>query len=222
MMPFDSYYSFINDIENALSNLLAVTAVISVLCIITALAGYILQSIAMTRIGRRRGIKAAWLAWIPIANVWTTGAIADDHDAQQGRKRNFRATLLILIIIFILAYVFLFVGAFSMAGELEAVDTFSEELAPIVIKLMVTMYTGMFAIVFAATVFSAIHFICIFKIFESLSPRRCVLHFILGILIPFYQPICLFCLRNKGYPYLDEIPVLPETPAEIEKGWYEA
>lgn len=198
---------------------LAIFAVLGVL----GLVSYIFQSIALTRVGRRRGIKRAWLIWIPIANSWALGALADEYDARLGLKRRFRVLLLVVLLVFIGAYVAMFGSISAIEPIIENIESYDvEQIFSVLFKLVVGVYSFAIGISFVGIVYSALTYICIYKIFESLSPKRCVLHFILGLFIPLYMAICLFCLRNKGYPYPDEIPVLPETPAEIEKGWYEA
>ena len=215
---YDNYYAFE---EMLMSVGIAVLAVFGVLMLL-GLVGYIFQSIALTRIGRRRGIKAPWLVWIPIARNWAIGALADEYDGRNGMKRHFRVILLVCIILFILINCGSFAGIDSVGDLLEDIESLDFNImGPALIKILIAVYGSLIVTSLASVVHSTLTYICIYKIYESLSPRRCVLHFILGLFIPLYQAISLFCLRNNGYPYPEEIPELPETPAETEKGWYE-
>ncbi|MBQ8264424.1 MAG: hypothetical protein IJY96_06595 [Oscillospiraceae bacterium] len=216
---YDNYYA----LEEMLMSIgIAVLAIFGVLMLL-GLVGYIFQSIALTRIGRRRGIKASWLIWIPIARNWSIGALADEYDGRNGMKRYFRIILLVCVILSLLISCGSFAGIESVSELVEDIENLDfDNMYPALIKMLITVYGTLIISSLACVVHSTLTYICIYKIYESLSPRRCVLHFVLGLFIPLYQSICLFCLRNKGYPYPDEVPALPETPAEIEKGWYEA
>ncbi len=220
MMP-QSYYETITELENALQVFVVVMLVIAVIFLLIALAQYIMQSIAITHIGRRRGIKQPWLIWIPVARNWAIGALADDHDARNGLTRRFRVLLLVFVLVFYGAYIILYGSIFASIPALENMGYESSEVVSTVMGLFIGMYSGMIIIVILSLAVTALNYVCLYKIYESLSPKHCVLHFILSLLIPLYMPISLLCLKNSGYPYPEEIPELPETPAETEKGWYE-
>ena len=61
---------------------------------ILSLISYVLLSLGLYTIANRRGIRNAWLAWVPVGSIWILGSIADDYRARNtGRKRNFRIWL---------------------------------------------------------------------------------------------------------------------------------
>ena len=205
MMP-QSYYETATQLENAMQKFLVVMVALVVLFLLIALAQYIMQSIAITHIGRRRGIKQPWLIWIPIARNWAIGALADDHDARNGLTRRFRVLLLVFVLVFYGAYIILYGSLFAYIPTLETMNYESPEIVSTVIGLFVGMYAGLLIIVMLSLAVTALNYVCLYKIYESLSPRRCVLHFILGLLIPLYMPISLLCLKNSGYPYPEVVP----------------
>lgn len=71
----------------------------SILANLISLASYVLYSLGLYTIAKRRGINNPWLAWIPVGSVWILGYIADDYRTRQtGRKRNLRTWLVALTI----------------------------------------------------------------------------------------------------------------------------
>ena len=65
-----------------------------------SIAVYVLYALGLYTIAQRRGIANAWLAWIPMGNLWILGCIADDYVARTaGRKPNFRTWLIILNVV---------------------------------------------------------------------------------------------------------------------------
>lgn len=41
------------------------------------IVAYVLTAWALFVIAKRRGIGSPWMAWVPIVNAWTLGAISD-------------------------------------------------------------------------------------------------------------------------------------------------
>lgn len=220
MSPVFGFSSGNADIDRITQWLLIFIIAVVAIYLISVLVNYIFTSIAITRIGRRRGIREPWLIWIPIARNWAIGALADEYDARNGLKRRFRVVLLVLVLVYYALQICFEGSIFATIDTLDIIESGDIMSSfPYIIKTLISAYSVMFIMIFFSLVFSALYCVCLYKIFESLSPKHCVLHLALSIFVPFYQAICLFCLRNKGYPYPGETPVLPE---ECEKGWYEA
>ena len=56
-----------------------------------SIALYVLQALGLYAIAQRRGIARAWLAWVPIGNLWLLASIADDFKQKtRGKKRKLR------------------------------------------------------------------------------------------------------------------------------------
>ena len=77
------------------SMMLAVVAVVLLICSMVGIASYVMTSLSVYTIAKRREINNPWLAWIPVANYWIVGSIADDYDEKNGIKRKWRLHLLI-------------------------------------------------------------------------------------------------------------------------------
>ena len=74
---------------------------------------YVLSSLGTYTIANRRGIKNAWLAWIPVGSSWILGSISDHYQAAKGKNKRKRVALLTLEIIL---YVVLFMVMGSLFG----------------------------------------------------------------------------------------------------------
>ncbi len=214
-----------HEFESVMQTALIVFAVVYIIILLAALAVYIMRSIALTHIGKRRNIKAPWLIWIPVANAWALGALADEYDNRNGLKRHFRVILLVLSILISGGFIALIGNMIGSVFELEALSSVSfvheYEIMGEALELFVDIYSCVIIIALASTVYSALLYICLYKLFESLDSSHCVLFFVLSIFIPVFEAICLLCLRNSGHPCADETAALPE-PEFHEKGWYEA
>ena len=116
---------------------------------------YVLQALALYTIAQRRGIKKAWLAWIPLVNVWILGSLSDQYQyvvkRQVKNKRkillglNIAILALSLVIVIILGSLvvrLLMMGLFSHFPE-DVTDlpweVFSGYVTPFLILLAATL-----------------------------------------------------------------------------------
>lgn len=163
------------------------------------IASYIIQSLALQGIAKRRGINNPWLSWIPVANTWIIGSIADEYDNRNGIKRKWRVLLLtlsiIIVAIAVLFYIAMIAFVVSMAFSGMA-DYMTEEQT---IGFVLVLYAGIIPLALCAFLSEFCTYICIFKIFESSVPEKAVKYFILSFLVPLALPICLIKCKDKGY-----------------------
>ena len=160
------------------------------------IADYIMSSLGIYRLASRRGISKPWLAWIPVVNVWTVGAIVDEYDETQGFNRKWRCTLLTLSIIvvggIVLGYSAMFGFAFSqMANSSMNMAAF--------LGVFIPSYIIILGAALCAMALVACQSVCLFKIFESTVPEKSVKYLVLSMLVPLAEAICLLCCADKGY-----------------------
>lgn len=224
-MAYDFDYYMTQQFENSLEELGIVFIAVYVIAILIALASWIMRSIAITHLGKRRGIAAPWLVWLPIVGVWSTGALADEYDGRLGMKRHWRVLLLVLNILIAAGFSAVISAVISATFELaEASLYYNYEAIDDFMEMFILLYAGILVISLIASIQGICSCICLFKIFESTLTRRAVLCFVLSILVPLAEPICLLCAMNKGYP--EKTPALPsyvyDEAAPEARGWYEA
>ncbi len=196
--------------------------VIIAVCLACMLANYIMESIALHTLAKRRNLSSPWLAWIPIARNWTKGAIADDQDKMTiGKDRHFRLFLLIglgLYFVFTSSSIGHMFSVFPVMEQLMEEDTF--EVIGSLMSTFVSVYGGMYAASYVYILYLAMHTIVMYKIYESVTTKLPLLFLLLSLIIPFFSSISLLCLRKKGYPeaVVEETPAIPEA---VQIGWYD-
>ena len=173
---------------------LAIVVIIG-LAVLCHLFLYILEAAGTMRIASRRGVRAPGLAWVPIVNVFTLGAIVDDINARRGKKTSFRTVLLMLNIFSILLY---FLG--SLVNK--AVDMYAELMNVALIYLVVFFVYSV--------VFYIIWLVCLHKIYRVYDSKNAVIFTIIGILFVELQQLLPFIVRNN--PASDE-----EKPRSAER-----
>lgn len=188
------------------------------LILLAGLASYIMTAWSIQSIGKQRGMHNNWLAWIPVASDWVLGKIADEYDGRNGIKRKWAKALLTLEIIFLVgfgvAYLLMIVMLVMMSLQME--NSVSAEMTGSMFTIFVVVYAAMIVAVLPGCAFAACKMVCLYKVFESVVPKKSLKYFILSMIVPLAQPICLMLCRKKVMACCcEEVPV-EEVLYEVE------
>ncbi len=182
------------------------------------LAAYIATAIGLYAIAKRRGIKNAWLAWIPIGNVWILGAISDHYRAVvTGQKKSRRKILLgtgIATSLFGMILVAICLGV--VIDMLIALQPGMMEIPENVMLRAGTIAVAALLLVLPTMVVAIVHavfyFIALYDVYKSCEPNNAVLYLVLSILISYCRPVFLVLCRNKDEGMLVSQPHNPTEP----------
>ncbi len=152
------------------------------------IAQYILQSLSMYTIADKRGVKNAWLAWIPIGDAWVLGKVVDEYDERCNTKKNWAKTLLTLNLLggvfFAVTYVAFFV--FVFATIISEGDLDSWAIVPFIV-----LYLLLLVAVLMLSAGSVLKMICTYKVYESIVPHKAIKYMIVSVLVPLGAGICM-------------------------------
>ncbi len=165
-------------------------AVLYVVLLAIAVADYVMTSLSIYALAKRRGIRGAGLAWVPVANYWVVGSLANELDAQKGITRKWNVTLLTLGLLSI-GGVFVAYISLIAAGVVYAFISI-ESLLPLILPFYVLLILA----IICAVGLNACMVICIYKIFESIVPQKAVKYLLLYLMVPLGAGICLLKARN--------------------------
>ena len=177
-----------------------------------SIAAYILTAMAIYTISRRRGLTNAWLAWIPVANVWLLGSLSDQYQyVVKGQDKTKRKWLLILSILKAALVTMVAILAVVAAGSLIAGEP-SE-----IMGLVVALLGLVLPLCAGAIALCVIRHMALFDIYRSVDPGNAVLYLVLSILFGPTEPFFLFFNREKdqGMPPRKKQPVY-ETVEDSE------
>lgn len=184
-------------------------------------ASYAICAFALYTIAERRGIRKAWLAWIPVVNVWILGSISDQYRyVAKGEFKNKRKWLLTFAIakmlLSVVSTIWLLVtavlaisGAAQGIGETAMVELLLNGLLKGLVVHVPTLLLSIATLI--------LEYMALFDVYSSCDPANNVLYLILSI-IPgismITEPLFLFLCRNRD----DGMPPRRETvenPAEL-------
>ena len=183
-----------------------------------SLAAYVFTALAIYTIAQRRGIKKAWLAWVPVVNVWILGSISDQYryvvkDQVKSKRKVLLGLNLANAVFTVAVSVSLIVTGISIFNAVLH-HAAEEQLGWIAIRgigITLLLCLPMLVLSLIAFVFRAI---ALYDLYTSCDPQNNALYLILS-LIPgisqITQPLFLFLCREKdeGMPPRRENPAAP-------------
>ena len=178
--------------------------------LVFSLVFWILRSLSLMKIAKRRGIRNAWLAWIPVGNYWVLGSVSDQYQhLVQGKVTSRRKIMLILA-----AVSFVLGGAtigLSLVQEVAMIMQGEEESAAMLLTSSIPAFLN-WGVGIAALVF---YHICNYDLYRSCNPKNATAFLVLGIIFSVCEPFFYLACRNKDLGMVIPETAAPAEPAEL-------
>ena len=151
---------------------------------------FLLEAYCLFVVAKRRGLPNPWLSWIPSLQLWVLGGISDHYQANLGKKRFKRWSLLVFSLLSSLAGSFMsrmvkdVVVDFVMTGAFQWPD------------LEWFLSLGGLAIVAAllAIVLKILEVLALYDLFRSCQPKNALLYLLVstffGVITPVFMLLC--------------------------------
>ncbi len=168
------------------------------------LAVYIMRAVAFYTIAKNRGYNRPWLAWIPVASDYLTGAVADDINYRNGKGTKLRVWLLVASIVakvgasvysvFQLSYsINMMRNIFGSMGNMDGYTQFFNQSTEL--SLILSLVSLLFS---ALTIgYAVFYYIAMYRVFMDYVPNNAVLFLVLSILFNIVEPFLVLSIRNK-------------------------
>lgn len=205
---------------------------------VISVVAYVLGSLGYYTIAKRRGIHHAWLAWVPVGNLWLTGCISDHYQSfAKGRVKNKRTVLMVLSMIMTVCLVLLLVLAVVMFAKILAMepiypendlsgiygeDTFYDEEVPEDILGAVWCVIAAYMLLILVSVpLAVIHYMALYDVYMSCDPNNGVLFLLLSIFLGI-EAFLVFACKEKDLGMPPPIPPvypgyqMPVQPVPIQ------
>lgn len=183
-------------IENTVENTISFGSVSS----LVSIAAYVFSALALYTIAQRRGIRNAWLAWVPVVSVWILGSISDQYRyVVRGEVRSKRKVLLTVSILnavlSIVAFVRLIVTVVMLITSgghgLDEMDIIRQVLSSLAFYIPV-LILGIVGLV--------VQIMALYDVYSSCDPANNVLYLVLSVIPGVSQiakPLFLFLCRDR-------------------------
>ena len=164
---------------------------------IISLVMYLLQAFGLYGMAKGSGISAPWRGFIPFANTFLFGKIAERYVKKDGKKSAKFGGLLLAFEILTLVLAFVTIAfAISMIFVLVAAEN-ETDLAYSILAPMLAMFISCFVLMGVSIAYIVLYYVALWRIFTAFDYNNATVYFVLSILFSFLGPIFLFVLRNK-------------------------
>ena len=201
---FEKYgEDIMNGVTTGVAGVLGIVfAVVMTIALIIAIGLYILRSMGLYTIAKRRGLRLPGMAWVPIGSEWLVGSIADQFN-RKARKKNLHLRTFLLIggILVWIANAAYLVFYFTKMPELTA--DFWNATPETMIPLLSTWSVSS-AVSLITTAFSVFYYIAVFKMYRSCTPGNTVWMLVLSIIFgTAAESVMFFCIRRKDDGFIE-------------------
>ncbi len=174
---------------------------------------YIFNAIGLYTMAGRLGIAAPWLAFVPIANSFILGRIAQ-HPVDGRKKLPYGGILLALNIGTCLGGVLCLSTLIGMIGA--ALDSSGD---PAIVTLFFSTMAGSALTNICSIVYLVFYFIALYQIYKIFSPDNGILFIILSVIFSFLPPFFIFAIRNKNICGMNYGPYGGNVGASMTPGY---
>ena len=188
---------------------------------IVSLFTYIAVAYGLYCMARSMGLKNPVLAWIPYAQTYTLGAVADEYYRRnEGKTTTYRKKLLgwqiamtamtaLLIVVLIICMVVILVSGFSPDQYDPESITYPElgmEILESSAPFVFIMFAALLVFFGFYVVYMVYYYISLHKVFKLFAPEHATGYLVLAILVPLAAPI-LFLVLSKKQPVFTDVVV---------------
>ena len=181
---------------------LGIYLVILGVVLVCCLVGWILRSMSLHSIAKRRGIRNAWMAWIPIGSEWVLGSVADQYQHLVQGKITSRRKILMLLTVATGVVAVAYIAAAAVIGIQIEVEG-RMDINPLV---MIIPYLLLLGTVISRLVF---YHMSNYDLYRSCRPNGATAFLVLGIIFAVCEPFFYLACRKKDLGMVVPQPAMP-------------
>lgn len=198
MNPFFGYHT---DFYGLDMMVWSVVGAVLMVTLMISLAFFLLKGWGLFAMAHRRGLKKAWLSWIPVGQDWIRGSISDQYRYLTAGKIQHRRVILSVIS-----------AAYLMLKTIGVVMIL-RHLSLAIVGLMGFGYPNHIGYHMAHVIFASgsvgflttcswiarviFHHMCMYDLYRSADPKNDTAMTVLGIVLPILEPFFVLSLKEK-------------------------
>lgn len=206
-----------------MTGILMIYLIILLVGLVVSVTNYIFRGIGMYHMAKREGMDYPWLAFVPFARTYLQGELGGTVHLKNKQIKNPGIWLIVLPfissivtgVLYVIMWVVLGFGVFFSSNV-------SFSFGAVAGLLVIVGVSIVFFIVYNAC-YKVLRILVNRQIYEKFTtPGMAVVHAVLGVLLPLYESICLFVMRNRPYnpgkepdlgtPFLTTPPPIAPVP----------
>ena len=209
---YDSYtYTYNSPVDSMLTGILAIYLIVLAVWFIFYVISYIFKGIGMYTIAKRQGMDYPWLAFIPFARTYLHGELGGSITLKSKTIKNPGIWLLAMPFIFgVVNFIFYMIvwivglGAFSSlyssALYSHGGGTSSHISSGMIMGIIIIAIIWVIAAIVYSAFYKVLSVLVNHQILEKFTSKNMsIAHAVLCMVVPLYESICLFAMRNRNF-----------------------
>ena len=192
---------------------LSMMLILLVPILLASVAIYVINGISLMTISKKLGVARGWLAFIPFADYWLQGKLAEeDQKAYYPEKKAVKWSMIYLVGATVAAVLS---GVLSgIQSGVTSVLSFNESEGATTIVMIVGLLFYFFSSILSLAT-TALLAVVLYKIYHRMAAKSAIWMTLLSVFVPLAQPVILAVLAfSKKYPVA--VPVKgPAEPLEV-------
>lgn len=192
----------ISELTEVLGSAIIVYGIIGSFSSFIGIALFVLNGIGLYDMAKKMNLSNPWISFIPFANVFALGRIAERYVKREGTKSaKFSVILLgfyivqfISIIIFIAFTVFALI---SLIAKAEMVINDDSSMALSMFNVVIPVIIFYFILLAVAVTYNVIYYVAYWRVMSIFCNENATLFTVLSVLFSFLAPIFIFVNRNR-------------------------
>lgn len=167
--------------------------------LLIAVAVYVINGISLMKISKKLGVEKGWLAFIPFADYWLQGKLAEeDQKFYAPEKKPVKWSTLYLVAMIAVAVIAGILGGI-VGGVTSVLSLNGSEGATMIILIVELMF---YFFEFLLTIVSiALMAVVFYKIYHRMAGESAIWMTLLSVFVPLAQQVILLVLAfSKKYP----------------------
>lgn len=207
--------------------------VAAILIVLINIVLYVLKSLGLYTIAKRRGIACPWLAWLPVGCEWITASLADQYrKVTSGKATIRRFIIVVLAVISIGLTCFTTTTIGNRSEELTELAEYAEEYGADMdeehaLEFMTEVFEELSEILGGVTLVAALSsvialasnvywFVCAGDVYASCCPKNGTMMLVLSFFMPVLEPFFFFCNKEKDAGMVPVSKPQPQYVAPVE------
>lgn len=217
---FDQSVTGYNFLDGWLT-LFAVWMLIMLVVMLIKLAAYIIKGIGLYTMAHRQGLEYPWLAFIPYARYYLQGEISGDIKLKEKSIKNPGIWMIVFPIAWAMVFGLINSGFWALFGGaiFHIIESDGSTLGGSLVLACIMLILWFIICILYNGIYKTLNGLIDFQIFEKFTTKNmAVAHAVLSILIPLYESISIFALKNRAFTpghepkmQVPPSPVMPET-----------
>lgn len=164
---------------------------------IISLASYILRGIGLYTIAKHRGYEYAWLAFIPFFRIYLQGKLSGDITFKNKTMRDTGIWLAVIPLMYGVVVSVIY-GVMCLCGMLAIFSMTMHVSAGRILILIILIILALAISLGYKILYKTLRVMVNYQIYCNMtSGNMAVAHAVLGALLPLYESICFFVMRNR-------------------------